>query len=120
MTALVEFFDVAQPLRAGLGVRDDHIRNITRSYAAAHRELNTLQQPAPAPLVFQPIGRYFGTVLVCRSATGALADDHLTDHASFCFQHGFAPTVKFSYPRVICIGGDERRVMMELSMSHLV
>src|SRR3979490_1162410 len=88
---LIEICDVAQPLRAALGIHDNNIWNVTWSYTAADRKLYTLQQATPTPLLFQPIGRYFGTVFPGCSAATSLADDELTDHTAFGLQHLFIP-----------------------------
>jgi hypothetical protein len=45
-------------------------------------KVEILGQTAPAPFIFQPIHRDLRTILVARSAAGALAKDHLTDHTA--------------------------------------
>lgn len=88
---LVEEGNVAQPLRTCRGIHHHDIGQVAGADTAAHRELEPLQQAPSSPLVLQPICRDLRAVLVGRSAAAALADDHLTDHAAFGFQHGFAP-----------------------------
>jgi hypothetical protein len=54
---LSEFCNFPKPLRP-VFVRDSHhVWKITRSQATADRQLNPLQQPSGAPLLFEPVHR---------------------------------------------------------------
>jgi hypothetical protein len=86
-SVLVKIGDLAQPLRPRLRAHDHHIREIAGANAAADRELNTLQQAAFTPFRLQPFYWYRRPILLRRPAATTLANSHLANHSTFCFQH---------------------------------
>ena len=77
---LLEFCNFPKPLRPVL-VRDSHhIGKVTRSQAAADRQLDSLQQPSGAPLLFKPIHRNRRSAVFGVSAAASLADREMSDN----------------------------------------
>ena len=57
-----------------------HIRKVTRSQAAADRQLNPLQQPSGTPLLFQPVHRNQRPTVFGASAATSLANREMSDN----------------------------------------
>jgi hypothetical protein len=77
---LLEFCNLPKPLRPVL-IRDRHdIGEVTRSQAAADRQLNPLQQPPGAPLLFQPVHRNRRPAVFCVSTAASLANREMSDN----------------------------------------
>ena len=76
---LLEFCNFPEPLRPRL-VRDSHhVGKVTRSQAAADRQLNSLQQPSGTPLLFEPIHRNRGSAVFGVSAATSMANREMSD-----------------------------------------
>jgi hypothetical protein len=77
---LLEFCNLPKPLRPVL-IRDRHyVGKITRSQAAADCQLNALQQPPGAPLLFQPVHRNRRSAVLCVSTAASLAHREMSDN----------------------------------------
>jgi hypothetical protein len=77
---LLELSKLTNPLRPFL-VRDSHhVGKVTRSQAAADRQLNPLQQPSGTPLLFEPFHRNRGPAVFGVSAATSLANREMSDN----------------------------------------
>jgi hypothetical protein len=77
---LLEFCYFPQPLCAALIRNGDHVGKITRPQAAADCQLNALQQPSGAPLLFKPIHRNRGSTVFRVSTATSLANREMSDN----------------------------------------
>ena len=77
---LLEFCNLPKPLRPVL-IRDRHyVGKVTRSQAAADRQLNPLQQPSGAPLLFEPVHRNRRSSVFCVSTAASLTHREMSDN----------------------------------------
>ena len=96
---LLELCNLSKPLRPLL-VRDSHhVGKVTRSQAAADRQLNPLQQTSGPPLFFEPFHRNRGPAVFGVSATTSLANREMSDdeplrcqRMSRVSRHTFSPS----------------------------
>jgi hypothetical protein len=77
---LLEFCNLPKPLRSVL-IRDSyHIGKITRAQTAADRQLDPLQQPSGAPLLFEPVHRNRRSSVFGVSTATSLAHREMSDN----------------------------------------
>ena len=97
---LLEFCNLPKPLRPVL-IRDRHyVGKVTRSQAAADRQLNPLQQPSGAPLLFEPVHRNRRSSVFCVSTAASLTHREMSDNEPLRSQricrvsrHKFSPSL---------------------------
>jgi hypothetical protein len=96
---LLEFCNFPEPLRPLFVGDSHHIRKVTRSQAAADRQLDPLQQPSGTPLLFQPVHRNRRSSVFCVSTAASLANREMSDNEplrgqriSRVSRHTFSPS----------------------------
>ena len=97
VTVLFELCNLPKPL-CPLLVRDSHhVGKITRSQAAADRQLNPLEQPSGTPFLFEPIHRNRRSAVFGVSTATSLANREMSDNEPLrCQRMCRVSTHKFS------------------------
>jgi len=81
---LRKFCNLSKPLRPVL-VRDSHnVGKITRSQAAADRQLNAFQQAPRTPFFLEPLDRNGRSTVFCVSTAASLAHREMSDNQPLC------------------------------------